>query len=911
MAGFGEPFDWTQRRQQDAVDYFPTLEYVEPDDNMEVDMSMLQSGEVPSAFSQSAMSLASFGAQTRAPQQQQGNFLSNAISGLFNVISEIDKPLSQRLGFKAEGQGALSSIENIAMEEATRPSNILLAAGGLLTGGLSTGAAGARIAAGAAARAAARNIVTGVGARVAAEGAGEALDYLGVENPMARQAAQLGAGFAGGGITGLGMSGLNAWRNAARAGMLSADDSIRAAAEASLAAEQAARAAAQARAVPSRWGYLMGGGEEFGPEDILGGINRSELPDFANLPNVPRSTATRTFPQTATGATAAPGIGGIGGAGVPPIPGAVATGGAGAAGGAGGGLPPVPPTPPGAVPPGAGGGAQAIPPQPLTWGTMNWRERISGILGIPMHLRSSMDISAPRQVGTTMAAHPGIAKNVLTAEASALFSEKNFTDQLDSILNSANAPQYQKMGLEFSDLVTKREEQISSALLNAIPGVNKLIRPSDRSFAAAVNEARRGLADNFLDKIAKMDPAEAARILNDDKEMQRIGKFIMAATGRGSIPSWLAENAVLGQPIFWAPRLLASRIQIPATIFFTGGPAGSLVRGEALRQTAAFAAANAGLLFGASKLGADIETDPRSSDFGKIRVGDRRFDTLGGYGQITSLLTRLGYSTYNSITGEEEPTFKGISGAAGEGDYYNRDALQIVGNFLRSKMAPIPSEVMNQLYGTDFTGARLSSDAKIRVRDAAINLLSPLALEQLAQESFTQLPETTRREGGAAAFKQFGQILGNNLVYMNGIGGGYYLPRPADLAAQGKYNEMNAENQLDAIRSASWFAIRDSIGASNYRSYRAWQDNLSKEYTKMFEDAGLDKALAQQQATSMINKMAATKNYQNISRMYENQWIMDHPEDAKRILNSELNKPFNQRRLSLTQEQLRLLQSVG
>jgi hypothetical protein len=186
-----------------------------------------------------------------------------------------------------------------------------------------------------------------------------------------------------------------------------------------------------------------------------------------------------------------------------------------------------------------------------------------------------------------------------------------------------------------------------------------------------------------------------------------------------------------------------------------------------------------------------------------------------------------------------------------------------------------------------------------------------LALEQLAQESFTQLPETTRREGGAAAFKQFGQILGNNLVYMNGIGGGYYLPRPADLAAQGKYNEMNAENQLDAIRSASWFAIRDSIGASNYRSYRAWQDNLSKEYTKMFEDAGLDKALAQQQATSMINKMAATKNYQNISRMYENQWIMDHPEDAKRILNSELNKPFNQRRLSLTQEQLRLLQSVG
>ncbi len=61
MAGFGEPLDWTRRREEEAKDVFPTLQFADPDQNMEVDMFGFQNlNQPPSTFSQSALSLANY-----------------------------------------------------------------------------------------------------------------------------------------------------------------------------------------------------------------------------------------------------------------------------------------------------------------------------------------------------------------------------------------------------------------------------------------------------------------------------------------------------------------------------------------------------------------------------------------------------------------------------------------------------------------------------------------------------------------------------------------------------------------------------------------------------------------------------------------------------------------------------------
>lgn len=61
MAGFGEPLDWTRRREEEAKDVFPTLQFADPDQNMEVDVFASQNLNQPfSAFSQSALGLANY-----------------------------------------------------------------------------------------------------------------------------------------------------------------------------------------------------------------------------------------------------------------------------------------------------------------------------------------------------------------------------------------------------------------------------------------------------------------------------------------------------------------------------------------------------------------------------------------------------------------------------------------------------------------------------------------------------------------------------------------------------------------------------------------------------------------------------------------------------------------------------------
>jgi hypothetical protein len=915
---FGEPLDWTLQRQQDATQYFSTLEDFSPDENIDIDMSMFERGDVPSTFSQSAMNLAGYAAQSRMPQQQQTQE-PGFLSKLFSFLGEVDKPISTRLGFKAEGEGIASSLENIAMEEATRPSNIVLSALGLFTGGLSTGAAGARIAASVAARNVARNVGMGIGARIAGNVAEQGLEAAGVENPYIRGAVGFGAGALGGSLAGGAMS----WARVAKMGIMQGDEAVTAAARAELAAQEAAQTARQ----QSRYGYLVEGlGTRFGQGTEVG-IGMPAENVYAGLPPMgARPTATRTFPQGSAQVAA--------GGGVPPAAGGGAgSGGAGVGGGFGGGAGGTGGTA------GVGGNPWANSPYfqqqaanqanaamqaaqqaaataaagPPTWKTMNWKERAMGLLGIPMHVRSSLDISGFRQIEPYVAGRIASGDvqrvwDIFKKEYPAGFSEKVFQDHLDDIYNSANAQHYANMGIKFSDLVGSREEMLSSGLIEGIPILGKFFRGSDRAYSAAVNEARRGLADAFIEKINKFDPAQAQAILNDPKQMERFGKFVMAATGRGSLPKWISENALLGQPIFWAPRLFASRLQIPLTALFAPiSASGNIIRGEAIKELVGMVGTNSAMLYGLKNLGAaDVELDPRSSDFAQIRIGDRRFDTWGGYRPIANLTFRLGTSMTNALTGSEYENYKGISGVSGEGELYSKPTYDIVLDFLKSKMSPVAGAVASQLSGTDFTGKRITDN---RLKELGFNLLVPLSVEQLGQEYYTQLPEELKQNGAINAFKRAGQITAANLVYMNGIGGGYYLPRPADLAAMGKYSEMSPEDKLDAIRSMSWSTIKDSIGASNFKTYKAWSDSLAKDYSKMYRDAGLDAAYSQQLAQNMVSRMAASKNYQNISRMYENQWIMENPDVARRIVNEEYKKPFNERRLSLTQEQMALLQS--
>lgn len=178
------------------------------------------------------------------------------------------------------------------------------------------------------------------------------------------------------------------------------------------------------------------------------------------------------------------------------------------------------------------------------------------------------------------------------------------------------------------------------------------------------------------------------------------------ASGRGAIPRWAGRSAPLVNALLFAPRFVFSRLQLP-TLLFHSSP---LVRKEAARTLVQFLGAGVGILSMAAMAGAKIEIDPRSSDFGKIKVGNTRLDIWAGYVQWARFLSQL-------ATAESKIT--------GTGKIVERNRLDTVWNLIQSKESPMASIFTDLMKGETFIGEPVISWKSLRDR------LTPLFVQDM------------------------------------------------------------------------------------------------------------------------------------------------------------------------------------
>jgi hypothetical protein len=81
--------------------------------------------------------------------------------------------------------------------------------------------------------------------------------------------------------------------------------------------------------------------------------------------------------------------------------------------------------------------------------------------------------------------------------------------------------------------------------------------------------------------------------------------------------------------------------------------------------------------------GADVETDPRSSNFGKIKIGNTTLDIWGGYVQWVRMFAQV-------ISGERKSASTGKITELGKG-YGSDTRADIVVNFFKNKLGPTPA----------------------------------------------------------------------------------------------------------------------------------------------------------------------------------------------------------------------------
>ena len=351
-------------------------------------------------------------------------------------------------------------------------------------------------------------------------------------------------------------------------------------------------------------------------------------------------------------------------------------------------------------------------------------EHIASPFNAARSLITSIDLSGVlRQGGFIVLAHPVRGAKLIPKMLKAFASDRAATDINEEILSRANAPLYAQSKLFLAPLdgtekLSQREEVFMTDLIerlaeSKIPVVRQLgqlVAGSERAYITYLNMLRADSFDTMVGAFSKGGQA-------NQKEAEAIANFINIATGRGDMGN-ADQSAVVLNTIFFAPRYSVSRFQL-----LLGQP---LLKGTAQTRKA-IATEYARYLIGLGLVyalglaaGGDVEDDPNSSDFGKIRFGNTRLDPLSGMAQVTVLLSRIRSGVLKSTTSGKEYKLRGE-----DKRYGGPDVSKIVGSFLRYKFSPMLSAATNIVTGEGPIGEKTTP------RTVARDLTIPLALRDV------------------------------------------------------------------------------------------------------------------------------------------------------------------------------------
>lgn len=340
---------------------------------------------------------------------------------------------------------------------------------------------------------------------------------------------------------------------------------------------------------------------------------------------------------------------------------------------------------------------------------------ISDIAGIAKAVKASMDNSAIfRQGWKSLWTNPGIwLKNAALSFSDLVktLGNKKVMEALKADLysreNALNG-NYEKMKLAIGVI----EEAYPTHLPGKIPIFGRAYKASETAFTGFVYRQRADIADKLLE-IAKRSGVNIA----DEFELRSIGKLVNSLTGRGELGVF-EKTAGAVNNIFFSPRFLKS--QIDTLLLHPTDRMSAFARKEAAKNLVKIILGTGTVLTIARSISPEsVELDPRSADFGKIRIGDTRFDVSGGMASIVTLASRLALkSTKSSTTGKIYPLNE--LDKEGKLKFGAQTGTDIIYNFFENKLSPAAQVVKETLITrTTFEGKPITVSTEIK------NLFAP------------------------------------------------------------------------------------------------------------------------------------------------------------------------------------------
>jgi len=329
-------------------------------------------------------------------------------------------------------------------------------------------------------------------------------------------------------------------------------------------------------------------------------------------------------------------------------------------------------------------------------GKAGWDKIVAGI-NLPRAIIASYDLSAPGRQGLLLL--PIAPKQWIKAvgQGYRAFASPDYADYTD--LQIKTDPYYKsamKSGLDITKIggMWSTEEVFISDFSHKIPG----IPASERAYVTTLNSLRFHTFKQFAQQWEGSGKSS--------QDYKSLAGFINHATGRGDVKALKKYYPILNAA-FFAPRLQMGRIQAITDLFKTTSSVRKLVAADLL----SFVGGGILILTLLNMLkGVDVEPDPRSTDFGKIRIGNTRIDFWAGYQPIARYTTQF-------LLGKAKTTeTKRI---------VDIDRGEIIWRFIQSKLSPPAGMTVDLIRGETFRGKQLD--------------LTPEGITEQSFERFTPL----------------------------------------------------------------------------------------------------------------------------------------------------------------------------
>jgi hypothetical protein len=406
--------------------------------------------------------------------------------------------------------------------------------------------------------------------------------------------------------------------------------------------------------------------------------------------------------------------------------------------------------------------------------------------------------------------------------------------------------------------ITGHEDVFPTSAPGKIPIAGRAFNASEVAYDAYAENLRLALYKNEM-RLAQDKGLETAQ----GDFGKNVAKMVNSLTGRGG----LGRLEPVSGPInvaFYSLRFLKSNIDtlllhpLGAGVGGTtdrvfqkeGAKAVSYAQKRAAYNLVKIIAGTAAILGVADKLKpGSVQWDPRSSDFGKIKVGDTRFEVTGGLDSLATLASRLvptrgpnGTHPYTRSTTSNSLTQENT------GNYGSQSTLDTLLSFVENKTSPVAG------IGVDLAKGQTHNDTKPTVGSELGSLVEPLNVK-----NYTELKND----------KNSANILTSVLADTLGVSTNTYGPKPGQLNATSKQ-----ANELDSV---GYTPKKLSSTERNVKLSQAQQDKANKEANSLF--------------AQKLNKALSDPSYKSLSPAMKKKTLSEAMSEAHKKALDDLHLP--------------------